>query len=145
MKIVYGVLSLVLICFSFLMLNRVRANYRVRFDDFLTASLIEPWEWSHQFKLGGQLLNRSQPGQAIPYLRRANAMMPYHWGPVNNLAVAYGMLGDIAQADKLMNELVRLFPGNPVIKQNRLIIDRLTKEKNHETGSEIRSERTSLH
>ena len=134
MKYFLFLLFVIELAFSFLMLNRAVASYYVRFNDFKTASEIEPWNWSHHFQVGNRLLGASKPIEAIPYFRRANSMMPYHWGPVNNLAISYGMTGDLERGKRMIDELLRLFPGNPIITENKGIIQQFINEVDkHET------------
>ena len=107
------------IAFAVVMVNRVHANYYVRWQDYKTASEIDPWEWSYWFKRGAYDLAAGKTDEAIIYFRQAIEIMPYVWGPINNLAIAYGIKGDLKRADRMIEELLTIWPTNPVILKNR--------------------------
>lgn len=125
MKRLFFILLLFQVAFSALVLNRVWASWHVRWGDFERAVAIEPWEWAHHIKAGGILVATGKPAESIPYFRRANRLMPYAWSPVNNLAIAHGMTGDLETAERMIEELLKIWPTNPVIMQNRDVVKRL--------------------
>ena len=110
------------IAFTGIMLNRAWASWHVRWGDFGRAAEIEPWDWTHQVKAGAVLLATGKVAESVRYFREANRLMPFIWSPVNNLAIARAILGDLITADKMITELLILWPANPVILQNRDVV-----------------------
>ena len=106
------------LAFTTLNLYRLKAEYLVSQNRILRAAEVVKWDYKYQFIAGLLALSARQYEVAIFYNRRVAVLFPWNFDAINNMAVAYGALGDGEKARLLFLAILDLYPSHSEAKKN---------------------------
>jgi len=98
--------------------EEARAGLESATAEFIASNEVRPDRWGSHFALGNYYLRRGEVNRAIVSYERAHKLEPRAVSPLINIAMAYGLQGELAGAKGALLRALRVEPDNPVVNMN---------------------------
>jgi Flp pilus assembly protein TadD len=98
--------------------DEARAGLESATAEFIASNEVRPDRWGSHFSLGNYYLRRGDIDRAIISYERAHRLDARAVAPLINIAMAYGLQGELAGAEGALLRALRVEPDNPVVNMN---------------------------